>query len=100
MLSPYCSLAMVINDYVFIAYFLAFLRCVEVFCLQEVLCKKRDAVSHNTFAEILNSAKAANVIDAFWKGAVNALSKVSKNTMVGISNVLQVVSNAIIVLEK
>ncbi len=52
-------------------------RCLEVLCLQQVLCKKRDAVSHNLFFEILlgsgsssSGDRRANVLRRFFSGAV------------------------------
>ncbi len=54
--------------------------------MQQVLCKKRDAVSHATFFEILSEPgdknkwseaknNRANVLDKFWSGAVTAITE-------------------------
>jgi hypothetical protein len=52
----------------------------EAACLQLVLCRRRDSVSHLTFLELLHSAGEGKghggaVLAAFWSGAVAALAK-------------------------
>ncbi len=56
-------------------------KCLEVLCLQQVLCKKRDGVTHLTFFEILAGSNGgdddlSNVLRHFWSGAVAAVARV------------------------
>ena len=49
-------------------------RSCEVICLQRLLCKKRDAVTHSLFFELLPERKR-EVLATFWSSVVSLISK-------------------------